>query len=104
MFSFNLHYPRVEETEHGWKSNSIQSKNAIPHFNESTYQCISFTISRQNSHISIHYLLKKFNVMIQRLIGVMGGHILFIVGLALVGKDIVFRFIIEYNSLRDFGP
>ncbi len=42
--------------------------------------------------------------MIQRLIGVMGGHILFIVGLALVGKDIVFRFIIEYNSLRDFGP
>jgi hypothetical protein len=20
------------------------------------------------------------------------------------GKDIVFRFIIEYNSLRDFGP
>jgi hypothetical protein len=26
------------------------------------------------------------------------------VGLALVGKDIVFRFIIEYSSLRDFGP
>jgi len=26
-------------------------------------------------------------------------------GLALVGKDIVvFRFIIEYSSLRDFGP
>jgi hypothetical protein len=25
------------------------------------------------------------------------------VGLSLVGKDIVFRFIIEYNSLRDFG-
>jgi hypothetical protein len=23
---------------------------------------------------------------------------------ALVGKDIVFRFIIEYSSLRDFGP
>jgi hypothetical protein len=97
MFSFNLHCPRVEESEHGWKSNSIQSQNAIPHFKEITYQCISFTISRQNSHISIHYLLKKFNVMIQRLIGVMGGHILFIVGLALVGKAIV------YNSLRDFG-
>jgi hypothetical protein len=29
----------------------------------------------------------------------------FLVGLALVGKDIiVFRFIIEYSSLRDFGP
>jgi hypothetical protein len=29
----------------------------------------------------------------------------FIFGLvALVGKDIVFRFIIEYNSLRDLGP
>jgi len=26
------------------------------------------------------------------------------VGLALVGKDIVFRFITEYSSLRDFGP
>ncbi len=26
------------------------------------------------------------------------------VGLALVGKDIVFGFIIEYSSLRDFGP
>jgi len=27
-----------------------------------------------------------------------------IVGLAYQGKNIVFRFIIEYNSLRDFGP
>jgi hypothetical protein len=26
------------------------------------------------------------------------------IGLALVGKDIVFRFIIEYSGLRDFGP
>jgi hypothetical protein len=26
------------------------------------------------------------------------------VGLALVGKDIVFRFIIDYSSLKDFGP
>ncbi len=26
------------------------------------------------------------------------------VGLALVGKDIVFRLIIEYSSLRDFSP
>jgi hypothetical protein len=26
------------------------------------------------------------------------------VDLALVGKDIVFEFIIEYTSLRDFGP
>ncbi len=26
------------------------------------------------------------------------------IGLALVGKDIVFRFKIEYSSLRDFGP
>jgi hypothetical protein len=25
-------------------------------------------------------------------------------GLAYQDKDIVFRFIIEYNSLRDFGP
>jgi hypothetical protein len=26
------------------------------------------------------------------------------VNLAYEGKDIVFKFIIEYNSLRDFGP
>jgi hypothetical protein len=26
------------------------------------------------------------------------------VGLAYQGKDLVFRFIIEYSSLRDFGP
>jgi hypothetical protein len=27
-----------------------------------------------------------------------------VVGLAYQGKDIVFRFVIEYSSLRDFGP
>jgi hypothetical protein len=26
------------------------------------------------------------------------------IGLAYQGEDIVFRFIIEYSSLRDFGP
>jgi hypothetical protein len=26
------------------------------------------------------------------------------IGLAYQGKDIVFRFIIEYSGLRDFGP
>jgi hypothetical protein len=26
------------------------------------------------------------------------------IGFALLGKDIVFRFIIAYSSLRDFGP
>jgi len=26
------------------------------------------------------------------------------VGVAYQGKDIVFRFIIEYNNLRNFGP
>jgi hypothetical protein len=30
--------------------------------------------------------------------------LLFVVGIAYQGKDIVFRFIIEYSSLRDFGP
>jgi hypothetical protein len=29
---------------------------------------------------------------------------LIVFGLAYQGKDIVFRFIIEYSSLRDFGP
>jgi hypothetical protein len=32
------------------------------------------------------------------------GFFLFFVGLGYQGKDIVFRFIIEYSSLRDFGP
>ncbi len=27
-----------------------------------------------------------------------------LIGLAYQGKDIVFRFIIEYSSLREFGP
>jgi hypothetical protein len=30
--------------------------------------------------------------------------IMIFVGLAYQGKDIVFRFIIEYSSLMDFGP
>ncbi len=30
--------------------------------------------------------------------------VLLFIGLADQGKDIVFRFIIEYSSLRDFGP
>ncbi len=29
---------------------------------------------------------------------------LYFVGLAYQGKDVVFRFIIEYSSLMDFGP
>ncbi len=28
----------------------------------------------------------------------------FVVGLAYQGNNIVFRFILEYSSLRDFGP
>ncbi len=39
---------------------------------------------------------------------VVGGQIIcnfpFVVGLAYYGKDVVFRFIIEYSSLPDFGP
>jgi hypothetical protein len=35
--------------------------------------------------------------------GVVDANVQF-VGLALVGKEIVFRFIIEYSSLRGFGP
>jgi len=31
-------------------------------------------------------------------------NLLHFIGLAYQGKDIVFRFIIEYSSLRDFGP
>jgi hypothetical protein len=30
--------------------------------------------------------------------------IILFIGLAYQGKNIVFRFVIEYNSLRDFGP
>jgi hypothetical protein len=38
-----------------------------------------------------------------RYYGVLLLHTWFI-GLALVGKDIVFRFIIKYNDFRDFDP
>jgi hypothetical protein len=31
-------------------------------------------------------------------------HTYFVFGLAYQGEDIVFKFIIEYSSLRDFGP
>jgi hypothetical protein len=34
----------------------------------------------------------------------MKSFLLLFVGHAYQGKDIVFRFIIEHNSLRDFGP
>ncbi len=33
-----------------------------------------------------------------------GGYQLAFVGLAYQGKDVVFRFLIEYSSLMDFGP
>jgi hypothetical protein len=33
-----------------------------------------------------------------------GANVSAFIGLALVGKDIVSRFIIEYSNLRDFGP
>jgi hypothetical protein len=39
----------------------------------------------------IHLIMPQFGVLT-------------IVGLAYRGKDIVFGFIIEYSSLRDFGP
>jgi hypothetical protein len=41
-----------------------------------------------------------FTTPLSRQIPAFGGFI----DLALVGKDIVFNFIIEYSSLRDFGP
>jgi hypothetical protein len=39
----------------------------------------------------------------QRLTSVAKDYAIF-VGLAYQGKDIVFRLVIEYSSLRDFGP
>jgi hypothetical protein len=36
----------------------------------------------------------------QQILAVLG----FVVGLGYQGKDILLRFIIEYSSLRDFGP
>jgi hypothetical protein len=53
-------------------------------------------IEKKHDQMAILYC-RMPNIQIQDL-GV------FYIGLALVGKDIVFRFIIEYNSLRDFGP
>jgi hypothetical protein len=39
-----------------------------------------------------------------RVDGWLDGFFSLFVGLAYQGKDIVFRFIIEYSSFRDFGP
>jgi hypothetical protein len=36
--------------------------------------------------------------------GFLGSSSIIFIGLAYQGKDIVFRFITEYSSLRDFGP
>jgi len=41
-------------------------------------------------------------MFLKRWRGLKDGEVL--VGLAYQGKDIVFRFIIEYSSLRDFAP
>jgi hypothetical protein len=38
------------------------------------------------------------------LVCVFFGYVCDFVGLAYQGKDIMFRFIIEYSSLMDFGP
>jgi hypothetical protein len=40
----------------------------------------------------------------ENLIGLNSYNFFDFVGLALIGKDIVLRFIIEYGSLTDFGP
>jgi hypothetical protein len=42
----------------------------------------------------VHFVLQKKFVWVA----------LDFIGLACQGKDIVFRFIIEHSSLRDFGP
>jgi hypothetical protein len=50
-------------------------------------------------------VLAKMNATTKRKQNYMYLLLVCFVGLALVGKDIVFRFIIECNSsLRDFGP
>jgi hypothetical protein len=49
-------------------------------------------MSARESYSVMHFLIKEEN------------KIMCFFGLAYQGKDIVFRFIIEYSSLRDFGP
>jgi hypothetical protein len=41
--------------------------------------------------------------MKERIMGFLGSSLIICIGLAYQGKDIVFRFITEYSSLRDFG-
>ncbi len=44
--------------------------------------------------------MKETFHLMQQILAVLG----FVVGLGYQGKDILLRFIIEYSSLRDFGP
>jgi len=50
------------------------------------------SMSARESYSVMHFLIKEEN------------KIMCFFGVAYQGKDIVFRFIIEYSSLRDFGP
>jgi hypothetical protein len=52
----------------------------------------------------LNSLIVKLLANLQTLVDPWQKTILLFIGLAYQGKDIVFRFIIEYTSLRDFGP
>ncbi len=91
---------------------STCSNKIIIHFPKSTYNLR--TISCASIYV-IHacekstYILKtiscewKPDIVLNFNISFTPFKFLYFVGLALIGKNIVFRFIIEYSSLRDFG-
>jgi hypothetical protein len=63
-------------------------------------QMFSNLTGKENSHLIIKVLLFCLILYPKR-----NSNLLLFVGLAYYqGKDIVFRFIIKYSSLRDFGP
>ncbi len=53
----------------------------LSYLSELTTQCVMAIYKQDSNTLLVHF-----------------------VGLAYEGNDIVFRFIIEYSSLRDFGP
>jgi hypothetical protein len=64
----------------------------------------SKSLSSRNPHTLLEsWIGTRFFLFQIREVGKWPGKSIFF-GLAYQGKDIVFRFLIEYSSLRDFGP
>ncbi len=68
-------------------------KTLVTRYDDSIYIYITMNVTNQIWQFFLDVIIYKI-LMVQQTF----------IGLAYKGKEIVFRFIIEYSSLRDFGP